>query len=95
MKRSATVWLGPILAMMFAATAAWGGEDVAGAKDHPLLTRYPDSFITEYTRNYNATEFQVGARGTRPKVETVEGDTATLRYFYESPTSTSIRARRS
>jgi OOP family OmpA-OmpF porin len=85
MKRSATVWLGPILAMTFAATAAWGGEDVAGAKDHPLLTRYPDSFITEYTRNYKATEFQVGARGTPPKVETVEGDTTTLRYFYDSP----------
>ena len=61
------------------------GEDVDGAKDHPLLTRYPDSFITEYTRNYNATEFQVGARGTPAKVQTVEGDTTTLRYFYESP----------
>jgi OOP family OmpA-OmpF porin len=71
------------LAIAFA-TTAWGGEDVAGSKDHPLLTRYPDSFITEYTRNYNATEFQVGARGTPPKVQTVEGDTTTLRYFYES-----------
>jgi OOP family OmpA-OmpF porin len=58
----------------------WSGEDVAGAKDHPLLTRYPDSFITEYTKNYNATEFQVGAR----KTQTVEGDTTTLRYFYDS-----------
>lgn len=38
----------------------WSGEDVAGAKDHPLLSRYPDSFITEYTKNYDATEFQVG-----------------------------------
>jgi OmpA-OmpF porin, OOP family len=52
----------------------WGG-----------FTRYPDSFITEYTKNYNATEFQVGARGTPPKVQTVEGDTTTVRYFYESP----------
>ena len=63
---------------------AWGGEDVAGAKDHPLLTRYPDSFITEYTKNYDASEFQVGAKGTPPKQQTVEGDTTTLRYFYES-----------
>jgi hypothetical protein len=38
----------------------WSGEDVAGAKDHPLLSRYPDSFITEYTKNYDAIEFQVG-----------------------------------
>jgi OmpA-OmpF porin, OOP family len=72
-------------AALLTAGAAWAGEDVAGAKDHPLLTRYPDSFITEYTKNYNATEFQVGARGTPPKVQTVEGDTTTLRYFYESP----------
>jgi hypothetical protein len=47
MKRSA------ILTMTLVATAAWAGEEVAGAKDHPLFTRYPDSFITEYTRNYN------------------------------------------
>jgi outer membrane protein OmpA-like peptidoglycan-associated protein len=62
----------------------YAGEDVAGAKDHPLLTRYPDSFITEYTKNYNATEFQVGAKGAPSKAQTVEGDTTTLRYFYES-----------
>lgn len=79
MKRSA------ILTMTLVATAAWAGEDVAGAKDHPLFTRYPDSFITEYTKNYNSTEFQVGARGTPAKVQTVEGDTTTVRYFYESP----------
>ncbi|HJY41302.1 MAG TPA: OmpA family protein, partial [Steroidobacteraceae bacterium] len=30
------------------------------------------------------TEFQVGARGTEPKKQTVEGDTTTLRYFYEN-----------
>ena len=84
MKRSALQLLGTILAMTFAATAAWSGEDVAGAKDHPLLTRYPDSFITEYTKNYNATDFQVGAKGALPKVQTVEGDTTTLRYFYDS-----------
>lgn len=55
MKRSTLQLLGTILAITCAAAAAWGGEDVAGAKDHPLLTRYPDSFITEYTKNYNAT----------------------------------------
>jgi OOP family OmpA-OmpF porin len=44
-----------ILTMALAVTAAWAGEDIGGAKDHPLLTRYPDSFITEHTRNYNAT----------------------------------------
>jgi len=75
MKRSA------ILTMALAVTAAWAGEDIGGAKDHPLLTRYPDSFISEYTKNYNATEFQVGARGTpsqgadsrRPRQESARG----------------------
>lgn len=71
-------------ALVSIAAVARGGEDVAGSKDHPLLTRYPDSFITEYTKNYDATEFQVGPRGAQPKKETVEGDTTTLRYFYES-----------
>ena len=47
MKRSA------ILTMTLVATAAWAGEDVAGAKDHPLFTRYPDSFIAEYTKAYS------------------------------------------
>jgi OmpA-OmpF porin, OOP family len=65
--------------------AAAGAEDVAGSKDHALLTRYPDSHITEYTKNYNATEYQVGAKGAPPKTETVEGDVTTIRYFYASP----------
>jgi OOP family OmpA-OmpF porin len=62
-----------------------GAEDVAGSKDHALLTRYPDSHITEYTKNYNATDYQVGAKGVPPKTETVEGDVTTIRYFYASP----------
>ena len=70
--------------LLAASLAAFAQADVARSKDHPLLSRYPDSFITEYTKNYNATDFQVGAKGALPKVQTVEGDTTTLRYFYES-----------
>jgi hypothetical protein len=44
MKRSA------ILTMALAVPAAWAGEDIAGAKDHPLLTRYPDSFTPSTPR---------------------------------------------
>lgn len=73
-----------MLLCLAASTAALAGEDVTGAKDHPLLPRYPDSFVTEYSKNYNATGFQVGARGAPPKVETVEGDTTSLMYFYDS-----------
>ena len=72
------------LTMFAFSSAALAGEDVGGSKDHPLLTRYPDSFIADYSKNYNATEFQVGAKGAPPKIETVEGDTTTIRYFYNS-----------
>lgn len=72
------VWLG-----LFAAASVSAGEDLGGSKDHPLLTRYPDSYITEYTKNYDATEFKVGPKNAA-KTQTVEGDTTTLRYFYES-----------
>jgi OOP family OmpA-OmpF porin len=67
---------------LVATTAAMAGDDIAGSKDHPLLTRYPGSFISDYSKNYNATEFQVGEQGAPPQTQTVEGDTTTIRYFY-------------
>jgi OOP family OmpA-OmpF porin len=65
-------------------TGAMAGQDIANAKDHPLLTRYPDAYITEYSKNYNAVDFSVGATGQPATVETIEGDTTSIRYFYES-----------
>lgn len=56
--------------------------DAPKSKDHPLLTRYPDSHITEYTRNYNAVEFKVGAKGGAAKPQSIEGDATVIRYFY-------------
>jgi hypothetical protein len=49
-----TVW------MAFASGAALAQADVRGAKDHPLLTRYPNSYVTEFAKNFNAVEFAVG-----------------------------------
>lgn len=63
---------------------AVAGDDIAGSKDHPLLTRYPGSYISEYSKAYNATEFKVG-KGDNATTQTVEGDTTSLRYFYGSP----------
>jgi outer membrane protein OmpA-like peptidoglycan-associated protein len=63
---------------------AVAGDDIAGSKDHPLLTRYPGSYISEYSKAYNATEFKFG-KGDNPTTQTVEGDTTSLRYFYGSP----------
>jgi outer membrane protein OmpA-like peptidoglycan-associated protein len=72
-------WLVGVLFALCALSAS-AGDDVAGSKDHALLTRYPHSFITEYEKNYNAYEFK-GAGG---KAQSVEGNATVIRYFYES-----------
>ena len=66
------------------AAGALAGTDVTGAKDHPLLTRYPDSYITDYEKNYNAVEFLVAGAPGAAKKQTVEGDMTAIRYFYQS-----------
>jgi OmpA-OmpF porin, OOP family len=63
---------------------ALAGEDIGGSKDHPLLTRYPGAYITEYSKAYNATGYKVGA-GDNARTQAVEGDTTSIRYFHGSP----------
>lgn len=77
--------LAPLL-MLFALVLPplHAAEDAPGAKDHPLLTRYPNSHIAEHSKNYNATAYPVGAAGSEPKAETIEGDTTTIRYFHDA-----------
>lgn len=60
-------------------------DDVRGTKDHPLLTRFPDSRITEYRKNFDAVEFAVGKSAGEPKRERVEGNATFLSYFYGKP----------
>jgi outer membrane protein OmpA-like peptidoglycan-associated protein len=56
-------------------------DDAPGSRDHPLLTRYPNSHIGEYEANFNAVEFLVGpTRGARK--QRVEGDTTVIRYWH-------------
>ena len=69
---------------LLASAAALAQEDVAGSKDHPLLTRYPGSFIAEYEKNFNSVEFAVGGKGAEPERKAVEGDATTLVYFHKS-----------
>jgi outer membrane protein OmpA-like peptidoglycan-associated protein len=64
--------------------AALAQADAPRSKDHPLLTRYPDSFIAEYEKNFNAVEFAVGAQGGEPQRKPVEGDATTIVYFHMS-----------
>jgi OOP family OmpA-OmpF porin len=65
-----------------ASLPARAADDLPGAKDHPLLTRYPDSRITEYSNTYDLVEYKVAAEGAEPSMEPVEGQTTALRYFY-------------
>lgn len=58
-------------------------QDIEGSKDHALLTRYPNSTITEYAKDYNAVEFATGrAANSNPKRQAIEGDRTFIRYFY-------------
>jgi outer membrane protein OmpA-like peptidoglycan-associated protein len=79
-------WLAGLLFSMALAPALAKQDpaDVQGSRDHPLLTRYPNSHITEYTKNYDAIEFTVGggARGSSPRKEKVEGEATRLQYFH-------------
>lgn len=63
-------------------TLALAQEDVAGSRDHPMLTRYPGSHIVEHEKNFNAAEFAVGTRGGEPQRKSIEGDATTITYFH-------------
>lgn len=63
-------------------------KDAAKSRDHPLLTRYPASHITEYSAvTFDAVEFPVGpppagAAPNQPQRQRVEGATTRIVYFY-------------
>lgn len=51
-----------------------------------MLSRYPNSRITEYEKNYNAVEMLVAARpGARPQKQTIEGRLTRIRCFHNDP----------
>lgn len=74
-----------LVALLLAALAApaVAQADVRGAKDHPLLTRYPNSHITEYTKNYTSIEIAAAkAPDGGPQRQPVEGDATVITYFH-------------
>jgi OOP family OmpA-OmpF porin len=71
--------------LFLAAHIAHASDDVAGSKDHPLLTRYPDSRISDYEKNYNAVSIITGkAANGSPQTQSIEGQATVIRYFYNS-----------
>lgn len=73
--------LGTLAAPLFARTPA----DIPNAKDHPLLSRWPASHITEHEKAYNAVEMAVGKKGNDAVRKAIEGDATTLVYFHNNP----------
>src|SRR6188768_2054006 len=72
-------------AVLAGGAAALAQDDVLNAKDHPLLTRYPNSHIVEYEKNYNSVEFAIGTKAGEPQRKAVEGDATIITYFHNSP----------
>lgn len=79
--RPALLSLAALLLLPLLARAA---TDIPNAKDHPLLTRYPNSHITEYDKNFNAVEMAVGKKGNEPVRKSIEGDSTTIHYFHNN-----------
>jgi len=72
-----------LLALVFITPTSFAAsDDVAGSKDHPLLTRYPDSILTEYEHNFNSVPITVGTENGAPKIQNIEGQATLIRYFY-------------
>ena len=76
-----------LAATVFALTTALAiaGDDVKGSKDHPLLTRYPKSFITEYEKNFNSAKFKTKGADGKVEEKPIEGQMTVIKYFYDSP----------
>jgi outer membrane protein OmpA-like peptidoglycan-associated protein len=72
-----------LVATLLLQAAVAFAQDIAKSKDHPLLTRYPNSFITEYEKNFNSAEFAVGTKGGEPERKPVEGDATIITYFHK------------
>ena len=68
--------------MTLSGPALSASQDAPKSKDHPLLTRYPNSRITEHRRNYDSVEFFTDARSNKRRA--IEGDTTFIRYFHNN-----------
>jgi outer membrane protein OmpA-like peptidoglycan-associated protein len=89
MKRKSRFRLALLMAMLWLpAAAGMAQQDVKGSADHPMLSRYPNSHITEYEKGYNAVEMLVGGGpGARPKKQQLEGQLTRIRYFHNDANS--------
>jgi OOP family OmpA-OmpF porin len=68
--------------------AAWAQQDAEGSKDHPLIARYPGSFIAEYDqKEFDEYELPVGKSvetkdGWKMTTQHMEGKITLIHYEY-------------
>ena len=59
MKKAATIIVGVAFGLLLAAVPALGQEDVPGSTDHPLLSRMPGFFISDYDeKDFDQADFK-------------------------------------
>lgn len=82
MARNIQQWL--LMLVIACSGLVQAGDDVGGSKDHPMLQRYPQSFITDYSKQFNAVELAVGKKtnGDADR-QSKEGNLTSIRYFYD------------
>ncbi len=77
MKKATGTGLGVLLAVFLMGASSFAQQDVKGSKDHPLLTRMPDFYISSYSEN----EFdKEGFYDESDKYIYVEGRTFRIEY---------------
>jgi OOP family OmpA-OmpF porin len=77
--------------LLFLTATALAQKDVAGSKDHPLIARYPGSFIKQYTqKEYDEFNLQLGkVKGSSyEKSKHLEGKIT--RIYYQAPEGRSV-----
>lgn len=74
------------LVVMISAPGLWGQEDCRGCKDHPVLSRYPGSYIVDYQEVEFDEYFlligpiRAGEDPSKAKAKRVEGKVTKIRY---------------
>jgi len=57
-------------------------QDAEGCKDHPLLSRMPEYFISGCSNSYNQVDVVTGIANGEHQYKTLEGNVAVLEYAY-------------
>jgi OmpA-OmpF porin, OOP family len=88
MHTSIKPWLSLCIVSIFLACmspAHAQSRDLRNSKDHPMLSRFPDSHIAEYAKNFNEVQFAISRNpdGSEKRMA-IEGDATKIRYFYNN-----------